>query len=62
MRINALSVANYFIDLAQRDSVSITQLGLMKRVYVAHGFSLALLNFSLLDPVLMKWKLGNMVQ
>ena len=64
MRINALSVANYFIDLAQRDSVSITQLGLMKRVYVAHGFSLALLNFSLLDPrfdEVEAWKYGPVI-
>lgn len=30
MRDNALSVANYFIDLAKRDNKPITQLGLMK--------------------------------
>ena len=49
MRINALSVANYFIELAHKEEANITQLGLMKRVYAAHGFSLALLNRSLLD-------------
>lgn len=49
MRINALSVANYLIDLAHADSDSITQLGLMKRVYAAHGFALALLDKPLLD-------------
>ena len=64
MRINALSVANYFIELAQRDEVSITQLGLMKRVYIAHGFSLALLNFSLLDSRfddVEAWKYGPVI-
>ena len=64
MRINALSVANYFIELAQRDEVSITQLGLMKRVYIAHGFSLALLNFSLLDSrfdEVEAWKYGPVI-
>lgn len=49
MRTNALSVANYFVDLALKEKTDLTQLGLMKRVYAAHGFSLALLNKSLLD-------------
>ena len=64
MRINALSAANYFIDLANRDNIPITQLGLMKRVYIAHGFSLALLNFSLLDPrfdEVEAWKYGPVI-
>lgn len=49
MKTNALSIANYFIDLARRDDKDITQLGLMKRVYIAHGFCLAMLNRSALD-------------
>ena len=49
MKTNALSVANYFIDLAQRDKATITQLGLMKRVYIAYGFCLAMLDKSILD-------------
>lgn len=64
MRMNALSVANYFIELSQRDNVPITQLGLMKRVYAAHGFSLALLNLSLLDPrfdEVEAWKYGPVI-
>lgn len=50
MRTNALSVANYFIDLANRDGKEIGLLGLMLRVYITHGFSLALYNKGLLDP------------
>lgn len=50
MNVNALSVANYFLDLAQKENKPITQLGLMKRVYIAHGFSLAIYQQSLLDP------------
>ena len=64
MRDNALSVANYFIDLAKRDNKPITQLGLMKRVYIAHGFSLALNGKSLLDPRFDKveaWKYGPVI-
>lgn len=49
MKDNALAVANYFIDLANSENKTITQLGLMKRVYIAHGFSLAINNKSLLD-------------
>lgn len=64
MRINALSVANYFIELAHREGIPITQLGLMKRVYAAHGFSLALLDFSLLDhrfDDVEAWKYGPVI-
>lgn len=40
----ALSIANYFIDLAHRDNRDIRPLKLMKLVYIAHGYMLAILN------------------
>lgn len=40
----ALSIANYFIDLAKRDKKPIRPLKLMKLVYIAHGYILALLD------------------
>lgn len=64
MRDNALSVANYFIDLAKKEEKPLTQLGLMKRVYIAHGFSLAINNKSLLDCRFDKveaWKYGPVI-
>lgn len=64
MKTNALSVANYFIDLARKEETPITQLGLMKRVYAAHGFSLALLGRSLLDERfddVQAWKYGPVI-
>lgn len=64
MKTNALSVANYFIELAQKEGAKITQLGLMKRVYAAHGFSLALLNRPLLDDrfdCVQAWKYGPVI-
>lgn len=64
MKTNALSVANYFIELAQKEKTTITQLGLMKRVYAAHGFSLALLGRSLLDERfddVQAWKYGPVI-
>lgn len=40
----ALSIANYFIDLAKRDDKPIRPLKLMKLVYIAHGYILAILD------------------
>ena len=64
MKTNALSVANYFIDLAQKEGTPIHLLGLVKRVYIAHGFALALLGRGLLDPRFDKveaWKYGPVI-
>lgn len=64
MKDNALAVANYFIDLARKENRGLTQLGLMKRVYIAHGFSLAINKTSLLDNRFDKveaWKYGPVI-
>lgn len=64
MRDNALSVANYFIELAQRDKKPIRLLGLVKRVYIAHGFSLALHDRPLIDTRfdhVEAWKYGPVI-
>jgi uncharacterized phage-associated protein len=51
MKVNAIAVANYFIDLAKEKNVDIRQFGLMKRVYITHGFCLAVLNRSAIDSM-----------
>lgn len=64
MKTNALSVANYFIDLAKEEDKPIHLLGLVKRVYIAHGFALALLGRGLLDSRFDKveaWKYGPVI-
>lgn len=64
MKTNALSVANYFIDLAHKEGKPIHLLGLINRVYIAHGFALALLHRGLLDPRFDKveaWKYGPVI-
>jgi uncharacterized phage-associated protein len=64
MKVNAMQVANFFIDLAQQDKVDIRQFGLMKRVYVTHGFSLAIFDRSALNPqydVVEAWKNGPVI-
>jgi len=49
MKSNALSLANYFVEISKNEDVDIRQFGLMKRVYIAHGFCLAIYNMSALD-------------
>jgi len=64
MRTNALSLANYFIGRSVSENVDIFQLGLMKRVYITHGYSLALYDKSALDPrfdVVEAWKYGPVI-
>lgn len=64
MKDNALAVANYFIELAHKENKPITQLGLIKRVYIAHGFSLAIFHKPLLDPRFDKveaWRYGPVI-
>lgn len=64
MNINALSVANYFVELAQKEGKPLHLLGLVKRVYIAHGFSLAIYQQSLLDPRFDKveaWRYGPVI-
>ena len=64
MKDNALAVANYFVELAHKDNKVLTLLGLVKRVYIAHGFSLAIFHKSLLDPRFDKveaWRYGPVI-
>lgn len=64
MKNNALSIANYFIELAENESKGIRPLKLMKLVYIAHGYILAILDKSALDPRFDKveaWKFGPVI-
>ena len=61
---NATALANYFIDLAAEKGVELKQVGLIKRVYITHGFSLALFDKSALDPrfdIVEAWRLGPVI-
>lgn len=64
MKDSALSVANYFIDLANQERVEIKPLKLMKLVYIAHGFMLAIMDRSVFNPrfdIVEAWKYGPVV-
>lgn len=64
MRTNALSVANYFIDLANKDKAELRPLKLIKLVYIAYGYALAILGKSIIDPRFDRveaWKFGPVI-
>jgi uncharacterized phage-associated protein len=61
---DATSLANYFIDLSIKEGIDLRQFGLMKRVYLAHGFTLALFDRPAIDgrfDVVEAWKNGPVI-
>jgi uncharacterized phage-associated protein len=64
MKSNALAIANYFVNMANKCGVEIHLLGLVKRVYITHGFMLALCDRSAIDPrfdSVEAWRLGPVI-
>lgn len=64
MQNSALSVANYFIGLAEASHSPIKILRLMKLTYIAHGFMLAILDRTALNPrfdCVEAWKYGPVI-
>ncbi|MFY0614250.1 MAG: SocA family protein [Hyphomicrobiaceae bacterium] len=54
-------VANYFLKRADEENRPITQLKLIKLVYIAHGWNLALLGEPLFDEPVQAWRYGPVV-
>lgn len=67
MNNNAISIANYFIDKSNSDPNSkypLTLLRLVKYVYIAYGFALAILKKKIIDERFDKveaWKYGPVI-
>lgn len=61
MSYSSQSVANEFLSLAKQEGKSITHMKLQKLVYIAHGFSLALLNRSLISDEIQAWQYGPVI-
>lgn len=68
MKVNAITIANWFVDKYQQDTEhqdnKLTLLRLVKLVYIAHGFMLAVCDRGLLDPRFDRveaWKYGPVI-
>lgn len=64
MKPDALAVANYLLKLAKEKGIDLQPLKLMKLVYIAHGFMLALFDRSALNPRFDRveaWKYGPVI-
>lgn len=58
---SSASVANELLNLASERGLNVTVLGLMKLVYIAHGWHLALTGKPLLAERVEAWKFGPVV-
>ncbi len=61
MAQSALAVANTFIEIAEEHHQKVTPLKLLKLVYFAHGWHLALTGKPLIDEPVEAWKFGPVV-
>jgi uncharacterized phage-associated protein len=62
MAVDALAIANYFLDLAEAAGERLTPMKLQKLVYYAHGWNLALTDAPLLDEQVQAWSYGPVVR
>jgi uncharacterized phage-associated protein len=62
MSYSAKAIANYFIGKSKTDpKTSLTPLKLIKLVYIAHGFHLALTNKPLIEEYAEAWRYGPVI-
>ena len=55
---DSLTIANRFLDLADRQGTSLTPMQLIKLVYIAHGWSLGLFGKPLVRDRIEAWQYG----
>ena len=58
----ALGIANYFLGLANRDGETLPQLKLQKLIYLAHGWTLAILDRPLILEKVEAWERGPVIR
>ena len=58
MAFSSTAIANEFIRRAKKDGRRLSQMQLQKLVYIAHGFSLTVLNEPLTKDLIQAWEYG----
>lgn len=58
---DSVAVANYFIQKSFDTGIEVTPMKLLKLVYIAHGWSLALLDEPLIDEAVVAWTYGPVI-
>ena len=62
MAYPAVAVANFFITKAKNSSQDLSPMKLLKLVYLAHGWYLALEQRALIDEPIVAWQFGPVVE
>lgn len=62
MAYDSRSVANEFLRLANNAGRTLTNMQVQKLVYIAHGYSLAILNKPLIDDRVEAWRYGPVIR
>src|SRR5258707_13212925 len=62
MSYSAISIANQFLNLAERDSKPLTNMQVQKLTYIAHGFYLAFTERPLFSEQVEAWDWGPVVR
>ena len=55
------AACNFFLDKASEEGYALTPMQVIKLVYFAHGYSLAILNRPLIDDRVEAWKFGSVI-
>lgn len=58
----AKAIANYFLDLAEKDRKPLSHMKVQKLVYFAHGWHLALYKMPLIDERVQAWEFGPVIR
>lgn len=57
-----IAVANFFIDKALSEGVDLTPMKLLKLVYIAHGWNMAVNEAPLINEAVIAWKYGPVIE
>jgi uncharacterized phage-associated protein len=60
--VDARSVANRFLELAEADGRAMTPMQVLKLVYIAHGWNLGLSGKPLIDQPVEAWQYGPVIR